>query len=152
MNTPCFVFDLDGTVCDVSHRRQYVATTPRNWDAWNAGIADDSPNVPVIAALTGLRAVGYPVLLVSGRSEEYRKVTTDWLERYGMVQGHHYTALYMRADGDRRDDSIVKSEIADVIGDDYRIVGVFDDRRRVVDMWLSRGIFVFDVGQGNGNF
>ncbi len=150
--TPCFVFDLDGTLCDVKHRRQYVATKPRNWDAWNAGIANDAPNVPVISALTGLRSVGYVVLLVSGRSEEYREVTVDWLAKYGMEEGRSYESLYMRAEGDKRDDSIVKSEIADLISEKYKIVGVFDDRRRVVDMWLSRGIFVFDVGQGNGDF
>ena len=43
----CFIFDLDGTICDVRHRRQYVATKPRNWDAWNKGLTQDVPNQAV---------------------------------------------------------------------------------------------------------
>jgi hypothetical protein len=58
----------------------------------------------------------------------------------------------MRKYQDHRDDAIVKGEIADEIEKDFKIFAVFDDRKRVVDMWAKRGIFVFDVGQGQGNF
>jgi hypothetical protein len=58
----------------------------------------------------------------------------------------------MRKYKDHRDDSVVKGEIADEIQKTYNILGVFDDRKRVVDMWSNRGIFVFDVGQGKGDF
>ena len=42
--------------------------------------------------------------------------------------------------------------IADEIEKEYNILGVFDDRQRVVNMWIDRGIWVFDVGQGKANF
>jgi hypothetical protein len=58
----------------------------------------------------------------------------------------------MRAFEDFRADDEIKSELADQVEKDYRILGVFDDRKRVVDMWIKRGIFVFDVSQGQGNF
>ena len=58
----------------------------------------------------------------------------------------------MRKAGDHRNDAIIKSEIADEIEKEYNIFCVFDDRKRVVDMWIERGIFVFDVGQGKGDF
>jgi hypothetical protein len=58
----------------------------------------------------------------------------------------------MRKYKDHRDDAIVKGEIADQIEENYKIFAVFDDRKRVVDMWSKRGIFVFDVGQGKGDF
>ena len=144
---PCFVFDLDGTLCDVSHRRQWVATQPKNWDAWNAGISEDKPNMPVLEVLHRLSNV-YDIVLVSGRGSEYRQPTIDWLRKHGV----HFSDLYMRTEGDFRPDDEVKSELADQVEKDYRIVGVFDDRKRVVDMWIKRGIFVFDVAQGGGDF
>jgi hypothetical protein len=145
--TPCYVFDLDGTVCDVSHRKQWVATRPKNWDAWNAGISGDMPNAPVLDTLCALSKV-YSIVLVSGRGSEYRTQTEEWLVKYNVP----YTALYMRAAEDFRPDNEIKSELADQVEKDYRILGVFDDRKRVVDMWIKRGIFVFDVAQGGGDF
>jgi hypothetical protein len=147
MKPNCYVFDLDGTICDVKHRRQYVATKPRNWDAWNAGLVNDEPNCPVLGVVQSMTYY-YPVFIVSGRSDDYRKQTEEWLKKYDIS----YNALYMRKYKDHRDDAIVKSEIADEIEKTHNILGVFDDRKRVVDMWVNRGIWVFDVGQGKGDF
>lgn len=145
----CFIFDLDGTICDVRHRRQYVATKPRNWDAWNAGLVNDTPNRAVELVYKSLHASrDVDMFLVSGRSDDYRPQTETWLKDHGFVWDH----LYMRKYKDHRDDSIVKGEIADEILQTHNILGVFDDRQRVVNMWIERGIWVFDVGQGQGNF
>jgi phosphoglycolate phosphatase-like HAD superfamily hydrolase len=143
-----YVFDLDGTICNTSHRKQYVQTKPKNWDAWNAGLVNDKPNNAVIEVLHSLFHMGFGILLVSGRSEDYREQTKEWLEKYDVF----YDELYMRKSKDLRADDIIKDEIADVLQNNYNIMGVFDDRKRVVDMWIKRGIFVFDVGQGAGDF
>jgi hypothetical protein len=147
MKPNVYLCDLDGTLCNVSHRRQYVATKPRNWDAWNAGLVNDKPNLAVLGIITSLTYY-YPLIFVSGRSDDYRKQTEEWLEKYDIS----YNALYMRKYKDHRDDAIVKGELADEIEKEYNILGVFDDRQRVIDMWINRGVFVFDVGQGRGNF
>ena len=147
MKPDVYLCDLDGTLCNVSHRRQYVATKPRNWDAWNAGLVNDKPNLAVLGIITSLTYY-YPLIFVSGRSDDYRKQTEEWLEKYDIS----YNALYMRKYKDNRDDVIVKGELADEIEKEYNILGVFDDRKKVIDMWINRGIFVFDVGQGKGDF
>ena len=147
MKPDVYLCDLDGTLCNVSHRRQYVATKPRNWDAWNAGLVNDKPNLAVLGIITSLTYY-YPLIFVSGRSDDYRKQTEEWLEKYDIS----YNALYMRKYKDHRDDAIVKGELADEIEKEYNILGVFDDRKKVIDMWINRGIFVFDVGQGKGDF
>ena len=144
---PCFVCDLDGTLCNVTHRRQWVSTHPKNWDAWNAGIAYDTPNIAVLEVLNAL-ADKFDIVLVSGRGSEYRQPTITWLRSSGV----RFTALYMRAEGDHRADDVIKAELADEVEKTYHIMGVFDDRKRVVDMWIKRGIFVFDVAQGKGDF
>jgi hypothetical protein len=147
MKPNVYLCDLDGTLCNVSHRRQYVATKPRNWNAWNSGLVNDTPNFAVLGIITSLTYY-YPLIFVSGRSDDYRKQTEEWLEKYDIS----YNALYMRKYKDHRDDAIVKGELADEIEKEYNILGVFDDRKKVIDMWISRGIFVFDVGQGKGDF
>jgi hypothetical protein len=58
----------------------------------------------------------------------------------------------MRKCGDHRDDAIVKGELADEIEKNHKIFAVVDDRRRVIEEWLRRGYFVFDVSQGKGDF
>jgi len=146
----CFVFDLDGTLCDVRHRRQYVASKPRNWDAWNAGLVNDTPHLAVQKVFQALHC-DYTIrlIIVSGRSDDYKEQTIKWLTDHEIF----YDEIYMRKYKDHRDDSVVKGEIADEILKTYNILGVFDDRQRVIkNTWLSRGIWVFDVGQGQGDF
>lgn len=154
----CIVFDLDGTICDVSHRRQYVATKPRNWDAWNAGLVNDTPHKAVELVYKSLRGcrtlrasrgvTDTDMFFVSGRSDDYRPQTEEWLTAFGFK----WDGLYMRKYKDHRDDSVVKGEIADEIEKTHNILFVFDDRQRVVNMWVNRGIWVFDCGQGRGDF
>lgn len=148
----CIIFDLDGTICDVSHRRQYVATKPRNWDAWNAGLTNDTPHRAVELVYKSLHAsrgiIDTDMFFVSGRSDDYRDQTEQWLKDNGFKWDH----LYMRKYKDHRDDSVVKGEIADEIEKTHNILFVFDDRQRVVNMWVNRGIWVFDCGQTKGDF
>lgn len=145
----CFVFDLDGTICDVRHRRQYVATKPRNWDAWNKGLVNDVPNPAMKIVYQALRnQYETDLIIVSGRSDDYENQTVNWLTDNEIF----FDKLYMRKYKDHRDDSVVKGEIADEILKTHNILGVFDDRQRVVNMWIERGIWVFDVGQGKGQF
>lgn len=151
MKRNCFCFDIDGTLCDVRHRRQYVATKPRNWNAWNEGMVNDTPNAAVAFVYRALEyfiGENTDLFFVSGRSDDYRKQTEEWLSKHDFS----YSALYMRKYKDNRDDTIVKGEIADEIEKTHQIIGVFDDRQKVVNMWVERGIWVFDVGQGKGDF
>jgi hypothetical protein len=145
--TPAFVYDLDGTLCNVSHRRQWVATHPKNWTAWNSSISEDKPNVPVLETLIAL-SERFDIILVSGRGSEHRQVTIDWLKKHNVP----FSALYMRKEGDQRPDYEIKGELADEVEEHFRILGVFDDRQSVVKVWQRRGLFVFDVSQGQGDF
>jgi len=54
----------------------------------------------------------------------------------------------MREAGDNRPDDIVKKDIYDkYIKDKYHVVCVFDDRKRVLQMWKNEGLYVFDCSQ-----
>lgn len=151
MKRNCFCFDLDGTLCNVNHRRHYVTTKPKNWNAWNAGLVNDTPNLPVKMVYQSLREnllISTDMIIVSGRSDDYMEPTVQWLTDNEIF----YDYIFMRKYKDNRDDSIVKGEIADEILKTHNILGVFDDRPRVVRSWQKRGIWTFDVGQGCEDF
>lgn len=147
------VFDIDGTLADIEHRRGYVRTKPKNWKAFEAGIPNDEVNLPVAKVFRQLVSDGAftDVVLASGRSEKSRQATEDWFRFYNLLG---YRKLYMRPDGDYRSDVEVKSEILDQIIVDFgkKPDMVFDDRPGVVNMWRDRGIFVFDCNQSGEDF
>ena len=141
-----YVFDIDGTLADITHRRKYVASKPKNWKAFNAGMSLDVPNVPVVQMCKLLHTQGHTIVLCSGRGSEQRGVTETWLAKHGIL----YHALYMRAEKDYRADYIVKEELLDqLLNDGYNPITVFDDRDQVVEMWRRRGLTCFQVAPGN---
>jgi FMN phosphatase YigB (HAD superfamily) len=150
LNHPCVIFDLDGTLCNVKHRQQFIATHPRNWNAWNAGILQDTVNPPVGVVFKALKKsyTKLKMVILTGRTDDYKDETELWLNRNSI----EYDELYMRKSGDFRDDTEIKGEIVDIIEKKYNILCVFEDRKRVVDMWVKRGIWVFDCGQTKGDF
>jgi len=146
------VFDLDGTLCNIEHRLGYVRTKPKNWAAFDAGIPNDRVNEPVAKVYWSFLASGnHDIILASGRSERSRAATEEWIS-VNLISG--YQKLYMRKADDYRSDDIVKNEIIDEIVADYgKLPDLwFDDRPRVVKAVRARGIFVFDVYQGEEDF
>jgi hypothetical protein len=145
------VFDIDGTLANIEHRLDYVRSKPKNWKAFDAGIPNDKVNEPVAEVFFTLVNAKHTVVLASGRNERSRQATEDWLRANDMID---YEKLYMRKADDFRGDDIVKQEILDQIIADYgrKPDMVFDDRKRVVDMWRRNGIWVFDCNQSGQEF
>ena len=129
--------DIDGTVALMADRSPYDETR----------VGEDRANTAVIATVRAMHAAGHAVIFCSGRTAACREDTEKWLAEHVAVP---YEALYMRAVGDQRKDSIVKVEIFDrEIRHRYQVVAVFDDRRQVVDAWRAIGLTVFQVAPGD---
>lgn len=134
----CVLFDLDGTLANLSHRLHYIKKGNRDWDSFFATVGEDSPIAEVIDVLDALWHRGQDtIFLVSGRSDVCREETIEWLEKYDIP----YDGLFMRAEGDYRPDTIVKQEILQEI----RAMGwepwlAVDDRQRLARMWRSEGL------------
>lgn len=142
----CYLFDLDGTLSDLTHRLHHIQKEPKDWNAFFDGCADDAPIPHIIElAITLHDADGPEVVFVSGRSDRVRGATVDWLDRQGLN-----CPLYMRKEGDHRPDNLVKGELLDVIrADGYEPVMAFDDRDQVVKMWRAKGIPCAQVAEGD---
>ena len=146
------IIDIDDTLC-LSGRRFELAKKSNGKIDWDIAhnpelVKEDKPNLPMIDLAKRYKKDGFKIIILTGRPDSIKEVTENWLDKYGI----EYDELYMRKYDDRRDDSVVKSEVVDFLEKKYNILCVFEDRKRVVDMWVKRGIWVFDCGQTRGDF
>ena len=137
------IFDIDGTLADISERVHHVRKKPKNWNAFNAGIAQDKAIHSMVRLCNILYTAGIHIVLCSGRNEKNRPETIEWLGR----QGVNYHELLLRKDEDFRSDAVVKREILQGM-DKSRILFVVEDRSRVVEMWRSEGLTCLQCAPG----
>jgi phosphoglycolate phosphatase-like HAD superfamily hydrolase len=140
-----YIFDLDGTLADIKHRRHFVENGKKDWDAFFKACVDDKPNYPIIKICRGLRFAGFKVLIVSGRNESVRRQTEQWLQKY-LIK---YEGLIMRPEKDYTPDCELKLRWLNERLPKKHIIAVFDDRKRVVDMWRKQGYTCVQVAEGD---
>lgn len=141
------ICDLDGTLCNADHRRHFVEQKPKNFKAFYEAAKNDEPNQWCVDILEGMDHLLYSVVFVTGRPEEYRQLTINWLETYiGDKTSYH---LAMRKTGDYRQDYIVKQEIYDEYLKDLDILFCIDDRQQVVNMWRRNGLVCLQCAEGD---
>lgn len=135
-----YLCDIDGTLSNYKpHRGPYDEHL----------VHLDKP-LPTCKVIRSIFASSNKVIFFSGRTDNCYKATHHWLL---MNIGAFELELYMRKSGDNRPDDIVKEELYNTyIRDKYNVIGVFDDRLKVVRMWWKLGLFVFNCNQGNIEF
>jgi predicted kinase len=130
-----YIFDVDGTLAEMTKRG------PFEWDR----VGEDNLKEDVAAILDALKEQGNKIIIVSGRDGVSKFDTEAWLDFHDI----EYDKIFMRPDGDKRKDSEIKKEIYETyIKDKYNVLGVFDDRDQVVDLWRSLGLTCFQVDYG----
>ncbi len=144
------IFDLDGTLADCSHRIHFINNYANKPDhrGFFAACVDDKPIHDMLDLLDMLSMqFAMHIYIVSGRSDECREATANWLKHHGVF----YNELYMRKAGDHRPDYIVKKEIylREFKDKQIQVNYVFDDRDSVVAMWRSLGLRCLQVAPGN---
>jgi hypothetical protein len=118
--TPLYIFDLDGTLADLKHRRHFVEyplidcancghqhNTRKcrmcetkhpfepDWDAFHAACVDDTPIQPVIELLNTLLTAGpyndaNDIWVFSGRSDAVEAQTLTWLAEHTWLDRGHH--------------------------------------------------------------
>ncbi len=143
------ICDLDGTLCDISHRKHFVEGEKKDWKSFFEHMMEDTVRTEVLYMLLKYLNEGYDIIFVSGRPDTYREQTELWLEANLKTKIHK--ALLMRKGDDRRPDTEVKKHILTTcfLKHNYPIHVVIDDRPSVIRMWRENGIeVVIDVGDG----
>jgi adenylate kinase family enzyme len=140
--------DLDGTLCEVGHRLHFVRRPDdqrKDWNGFFGAMIHDTANRSVMKTLE-LFSERYPIVYCTGRPDDYRKVTLEWLRKEGAPDG----LLFMRSRTDRRPDNITKEIMLDFeVLTRYDVLFCLDDRDSVVKMLRDRGLTVFQVAKGD---
>jgi len=141
------LFDIDGTLADIAHRRVHLEGSRPDWHSFNDLMGEDTPNEAVVSLYKTLWNSGqYELVLLSGRNECFRAITEQWL----IWNEIPFANLIMRADKDQRADHIVKQEFLDrLLAMGKTIAFAVDDRQQVVDMWRRNQITCLQCDVGN---
>lgn len=175
--TPLYIFDLDGTLALIDHRR-YLVEAPAceackyddvgdirccacngtrkqkgfkpDFKAFEELCNLDSPNWPVIGTMMQLYSVGCDIRIWSARSDAVKQKTFMWLHqttRIPLIKLEQM--LKMRPAGDSTPDEQLKLKWLNTMGkqERARVAAVFDDRDKVVAMWRRVGVSCFQVAQ-----
>lgn len=144
------ICDIDGTLADNSHRNHLVTNLEegqkKDWKEWYARMGEDKVRLEVQKQIIDEYNSGKTIILVSGRSANWKKETEDWLHKNYLT--FPFT-LIMRGENDHREDTLVKQDILNTYFKDKQVISkVYDDRPRVIRMWRENGLEVVDVGDG----
>ena len=133
-----WVVDVDGTLALNRSGRSFYD---------ESRVGEDDPNPPVIDVVRSLASTGVRIVVMSGRSLACEIATAEWLDEH--VGRDNWDELFMRAEGDKRPDHKVKSELFDEVAKSYAVMGVVDDRNSVCEMWRSRGLTCLQADRGD---
>jgi len=142
------IFDVDGTLLDIEHRRHFVEGQLKDWITFMdpAEMFKDIPNQPVVDIAIAMEKAGHEIIVVSARNERHRTVTENSLNNAGVFR----SALFLRPDDSFEPDHQFKQRVLDeLIANDWKPDLVFDDRNQVVNMWRSNGITCVQVAEGD---
>ena len=167
MNKNTVIFDLDGTLADITVMRELATKSngKLDWDIFfdPSNIKLDVPNEPVVKMAQMFAENGFNVVIFSGRNDRSFHTTRSWLTHNRIP----FQKLIMRPDkflnwGEKiadgniatqemrfMPDEILKKHMLDLFVDINDVFLVVDDRNKVVDMWRSLGLTVFQVAEGD---
>lgn len=133
-----WIVDVDGTLAHMNGRG------PFDW----ARVGEDHADRRVCDLVETLYTAGHHIVIVSGRDGSCRAQTEAWLSEHLDI-GPNFLQLLMREAGDGRSDEVVKAEIFwRDIAPYWNVLGVLDDRNKVVKMWRSLGLLCCQVAPG----
>jgi len=138
------IFDVDGTLVDVSSIRHFVDRTDPNFSGKRQfdRFHKESINCPahdhVVEAFRKAKAEGLVCIVATGRSERFRQLTKWWLTNHGVFPEHQLH----RADNDFRVDIEVKRDMLNGLREHYEIIETWDDNPHVIKLWESEGLKV----------
>jgi hypothetical protein len=147
MKKEAIIVDIDGTLANCEHRRHFIDGTheKQDWKSFYESMINDTVNdwckFIMGRCYDESGRIQTSLLLISGRPEEYRELTLDWLIKYHMWDWQEENKLFMRKTGDFRDDCVIKEEIyREHIEPHYDVLFCIDDRPKVCRLWRSIGL------------
>lgn len=138
------VFDLDGTLADISHRLHFIEKEKKDWDSFFLACSEDKPIQWICNLLYQFGVnLGFKIGICTGRSDIAKEETLNWLHKYNVF----YDELLMRKQGDHRHDTKVKPELLKYKPEEVFLI--IEDRSTMVKRWRELGYKVLQPFEGN---
>ena len=161
------IFDLDGTLANIDERKQKAQWKSNNkamdWDIFfdPKNIKLDKPKEAVIKCAQMFHEQGYKIVIFSGRNDRSFATTKEWLSNHNVP----YDLLVCRPDKFKDEswpvaegnpatyamrfmpDEKLKKVMLDTFVDINDVFCIFEDRKKVVDMWRDLGLTCFEVNE-----
>lgn len=129
----CIVSDIDGTVA------KNMGRPPFEWSR----VGEDLPILEIANLVKVYSTLGFKVIFLTGRSEECRQITTDWLKQHVVDEFD----MFMRPEGNYSKDRDLKQKMFfENIEPNYNVEFVIDDRKQVVNLWTDINVKLLNVG------
>ena len=148
---PIVLVDIDGTLAASTGRERHLKGEKKDWKSYYSLLGTDAPHTHIFKWVAEL-SKDHTIIIVSGRGAEYQEATREWFEKVWSpnplfpeleVPKFPVFLWLFRDAGDRREDSIVKSEFLNLLPKPPELI--LDDRPQVVRMWRSKGLKVIPV-------
>lgn len=131
------IFDMQGTLCDVSSVRHLVECDKPDFDAFHTATGGCPPFQWVVDEAKKAHLARKVIIVMTGMNEKFRDSVVAWLTRHEVP----FNQLMMRPNRDFRKDFIIKREMLE----DTRLRGLnvthaWDDNPRIVELWEHENV------------
>ena len=133
------IFDLDGTLADRRHRLHFIEQS-KDWKGFFEQMINDPPIKEVVAKLLDHHELQHAIIILTGRPDEYREHTINWLSENKILP--HMYKLIMRESKNYESDVSLKRRFYENKLNSYNVIKVYEDQRKLIDMWESKGLKV----------
>lgn len=143
MKPTAVIFDMDGTLADISSIRHYLIKyeasgrkTYKDFNSFHAESVNCPPHSHVVNAAQVAHMLGHKVIIVTARKAMWRHHTAWFLALHDVPSD----ALFMRGNKDQRKDYEVKKDILDSIRKEYDVLHAWDDNPSIIKLWEDENI------------
>ena len=137
------IFDIDGTISDHNFRVKFAKL--KDYGTYYSMMHMDKPIEESVELMHMYKEKGYAIFLVTGRPENYRKVTLNWLADHRIPND----VLLMRPEDNRTAAAMCKLDLYfHNLKDKFKIRAAYDDDPSVIGMWEELGIRTFQLFRG----
>jgi len=133
------IFDVDGTLADVSSIRHHLARPSgmKDFESFHSESINVPPHEHVVRMLREFKREGHAILVVTARQEKWLWHTLLWMDENAIPHDH----LFMRANGDFRPDFVIKRDIFNRISKaGFDVKHAVDDNPAIITLWDQIGI------------
>lgn len=134
------IFDVDGTLCCHSKKRDELAKEHR-WEEYHQ-LAEYEPPVPaVVLCAQKFKKLGSVIVIMTARPEKWRAKTEEWMEKNHIP----WNLLFMRENKDYRNSKYIKLEQLKLLRETLNVELAFEDHKENIWAFEDAGLPVVRI-------